>query len=86
MKAEDQTILTLHSRVVTHNGRVSVTQDNFRVWQLHIRQIRETDKGCYMCQINTNIMKKQLGCIDVHGKSTYLHLCTLVLVSPTCVE
>ncbi|XP_065222027.1 lachesin-like [Planococcus citri] len=66
MKAEDQTILTLHNRVVTHNGRVSVTHDNFKVWQLHIRQIRKEDKGCYMCQINTSIMKKQLGCIDVH--------------------
>jgi hypothetical protein len=68
LKAEDQTILTLHNRVVTHNVRVSVTHDNFRVWQLHIRQVKESDKGCYMCQINTNVMKKQLGCIDVHGK------------------
>ncbi|KAK7573746.1 hypothetical protein V9T40_010937 [Parthenolecanium corni] len=66
MKAEDQTILSLHARVVTHNTRVSVTHDNFKTWQLHIRQIKETDKGCYMCQINTNIMKKQVGCIDVH--------------------
>lgn len=68
MKAEDQTILSLHARVVTHNTRVSVTHDNFKTWQLHIRQIKETDKGCYMCQINTNIMKKQVGCIDVHSK------------------
>lgn len=78
MKAEDQTILTLHNRVVTHNGRVGVTHDDFKVWQLHIRQIRESDKGCYMCQINTNIMKKQLGCIDVHGK--WLHAFSLLFV------
>lgn len=68
LKAEDQTILTLDNRVVTHNSRVSVTHDHPRqVWQLHIRQVKESDRGCYMCQINTNKMKKQVGCVDVHG-------------------
>uniref|UniRef100_A0A1B6DBF6 Ig-like domain-containing protein n=1 Tax=Clastoptera arizonana TaxID=38151 RepID=A0A1B6DBF6_9HEMI len=65
MKAEDQTILSLHTKVVTHNNRISVSHDNQLIWQLHIRQVRESDKGCYMCQINTSVMKKQLGCIDV---------------------
>jgi hypothetical protein len=68
MKAEDQTILTLHNKVVTHNSRISVTHDNYRTWQLHIRQVKESDRGCYMCQINTNVMKKQVGCVDVHGE------------------
>ena len=68
MKAEDQTILTLHNKVVTHNSRISVTHDNHRTWQLHIRQVKESDRGCYMCQINTSVMKKQIGCVDVHGK------------------
>ncbi|XP_069677292.1 lachesin-like [Periplaneta americana] len=66
LKAEDQTILTLHNKVVTHNSRISVTHDNHRTWQLHIRQVKESDRGCYMCQINTSIMKKQVGCVDVH--------------------
>ncbi|KAF5281313.1 hypothetical protein FQR65_LT14774 [Abscondita terminalis] len=66
MKADDQTILSLHTRVVTHNPRITVTNDdNFRIWQLHIRQLKETDRGCYMCQINTSMMKKQYGCVDV---------------------
>ncbi|GLH12140.1 Lachesin [Gryllus bimaculatus] len=69
MKAEDQTILTLHTKVVTHNSRISVSQDNMRTWQLHIRQVKETDRGCYMCQINTSVMKKQVGCVDVHVDS-----------------
>jgi hypothetical protein len=68
MKAEDQTILTLHNKIVTHNSRISVTHDNYRTWQLHIRQVKESDRGCYMCQINTSVMKKQVGCVDVHGK------------------
>ncbi|XP_065223044.1 lachesin [Planococcus citri] len=66
LKAEDQTILTLHDKVVTHNVRISVTHDNRSTWQLHIRQVKESDRGCYMCQINTSVMKKQIGCIDVH--------------------
>ena len=68
LKAEDQTILTLHNKVVTHNSRISVTHDNHRTWQLHIRQVKESDRGCYMCQINTSVMKKQVGCVDVHGE------------------
>ena len=36
-----------------------------RIWQLKIRQVQESDRGCYMCQINTETMKKQIGCIDV---------------------
>ncbi|XP_044735605.1 lachesin-like [Chrysoperla carnea] len=66
LKAEDQTILTLHTRVVTHNSRISVTHDNLHTWQLRIRQLKESDRGCYMCQINTSTMKKQIGCLDVH--------------------
>lgn len=69
MRADDQTILSLHTRVITQNARVSVANDDeSRVWQLRIRQLRETDRGCYMCQINTSSMKKQLGCIDVQGE------------------
>jgi hypothetical protein len=73
LKAEDQTILTLHNKVVTHNSRISVTHDNHRTWQLHIRQVKESDRGCYMCQINTSVMKKEVGCVDVHGKLASLN-------------
>ncbi|XP_018913118.2 lachesin isoform X1 [Bemisia tabaci] len=66
IRAEDQTILALHTRVVTHSARFSVSHDALNEsWNLHIRQIKETDRGCYMCQVNTSIMKKQVGCIDV---------------------
>ncbi|XP_073989981.1 lachesin-like isoform X2 [Rhodnius prolixus] len=66
LRAEDQTVLTLDKRVVTHNSRISVSQDPDRdMWRLHIRQIKYSDRGCYMCQINTTNMKKQVGCIDV---------------------
>ncbi|XP_011503844.1 PREDICTED: lachesin isoform X3 [Ceratosolen solmsi marchali] len=34
-------------------------------WRLIIRQLKETDRGCYMCQINTSPMISQLGCLDI---------------------
>lgn len=65
LKAEDQTILSLHERVVTENRRIDIDVDNNTYWRLKIRQLQRSDKGCYMCQINTNVMKKQIGCVDV---------------------
>ncbi|XP_066154001.1 lachesin-like isoform X2 [Euwallacea fornicatus] len=65
VRAEDQTVLSLHSKVVTHNSRIAVTHDNLSTWQLRIRQLKETDRGCYMCQINTPVMKIAAGCLDV---------------------
>ncbi|XP_057659626.1 lachesin isoform X2 [Diorhabda carinulata] len=65
VRAEDQTILSLHTRVVTHNNRVSVTHDDAETWKLRIRPVKESDRGCYLCQINTQILKSQKGCLDV---------------------
>ncbi|XP_022913132.1 lachesin-like [Onthophagus taurus] len=66
MKADDQTVLSLDTRVITHNPRINVAHDEkLRTWQLRIRQLKESDRGCYVCQINTNSMKKIYGCIDV---------------------
>jgi len=67
MRASDHTVIALQGRVVTHNPRFSVSQEDMHIWKLKIKQLRETDRGCYMCQINANPMKKQIGCIDVQG-------------------
>lgn len=67
LRASDQTVLALEERVVTHNARISVVHEDLRTWRLRIKQLRETDRGCYMCQINASPMKKQIGCIDVQG-------------------
>ena len=42
-----------------------MTYDEQRTWTLRIAGVREEDKGCYMCQINTAVMKMQIGCISV---------------------
>ncbi len=67
MKAGEQTVLTLHKRVITHNPRIRVTHDEHRTWTLRILGVREEDQGCYMCQINTAKMLNQVGCIRVLG-------------------
>lgn len=59
LRAEDETILSLHRRVVTHNPRVAVTtrvsvgsSQQSRTWiVLHIRKVKESDEGCYVCQV-----------------------------------
>lgn len=71
MKAEDQTILTFHERVVASSGRFAVSHENYRTWYLTIKNVEETDKGCYMCQVNTLEMQKQIGCLDVLGEWQY---------------
>ncbi|XP_075979509.1 limbic system-associated membrane protein-like [Anticarsia gemmatalis] len=66
LRAEDQTVLTMHERAVL-GARYSVHLDAPRTWQLRIRPLRAEDRGCYMCQINTQPnMKWQIGCIDVY--------------------
>ncbi|KMQ95686.1 polycomb protein sfmbt [Lasius niger] len=65
-------------RRVTHSPRFFVTLENAKTknqtqsredeeatWQLHIRALKEADRGCYMCQLNTKPMLSQLGCVDV---------------------
>ncbi|XP_017876728.1 lachesin-like isoform X2 [Ceratina calcarata] len=92
LRASDQTILSVHTRTVTHNGRIAVSYETggssgsgavsgnaFGVtgssqateevvngtWRLHIRQLKESDRDCYMCQINTSPMISELGCLDI---------------------
>lgn len=80
LRMEDQTILSMGQRTVTHSPRFLVTFENAKAKnqsdsreeeeatsRLHIRQLREADRGCYMCQLNTKPMLSQLGCVDVLG-------------------
>lgn len=65
IKVDTQTILTIHTHVITHNSRVGASHNGHRIWNLHIRQIKEEDRGFYMCQINTSPMRSQVGYIEV---------------------
>ncbi|XP_065090822.1 protein amalgam-like [Ochlerotatus camptorhynchus] len=65
LRVDTQTILTIETLVITKSERVSVTHTEQRIWQLRIKDIKESDKGWYMCQINTDPMKSQTGYLNV---------------------
>lgn len=74
LRVNTQTILTIASHVITKNHRIAVTHTDHRTWYLHIRDIKESDQGDYMCQINTDPMKSQVGYLQVVGEFTLLIL------------
>nr|XP_018907767.1 PREDICTED: neurotrimin-like [Bemisia tabaci] len=69
LRVDTQTILTIHLHVITKNKRVEVKHandgDRDGTWFLHIRDVKESDRGWYMCQINTDPMKSQTGYLQV---------------------
>ncbi|CAH0562370.1 unnamed protein product [Brassicogethes aeneus] len=65
VKADTKAIQAIHDHVITHNSRVSVTHNDHVTWNLHIKTVQEEDRGLYMCQINTDPMKSQIGFLDV---------------------
>ncbi|KAI5756449.1 hypothetical protein M8J77_025159 [Diaphorina citri] len=68
LRVDTQTILSIQSHVVTKNHRIVVTHSDHRSWYLHIKETRETDRGWYMCQVNTEPMKNQVAYLEVVGK------------------
>lgn len=67
LRVDTQTILTIQTHVITKNHRIGVKHSEHRTWHLQIRDVRESDRGWYMCQINTDPMKSQVGYLDVVG-------------------
>ncbi|XP_019867358.1 neurotrimin-like [Aethina tumida] len=65
LRVDTQTILTIHNHVITKNHRIGVTHSEHKTWYLHIKEVRESDRGWYMCQINTDPMKSQVGYLDI---------------------
>ncbi|CAG5075787.1 Similar to LAC: Lachesin (Schistocerca americana) [Cotesia congregata] len=65
LRVDTQTILTIASHVITKNHRIVVTHSGHRTWSLHIRETRETDRGWYMCQVNTDPMSSNTGFLEV---------------------
>ncbi|XP_043261344.1 opioid-binding protein/cell adhesion molecule homolog [Colletes gigas] len=65
LRVDTQTILTIETHVITKNRRITITHTDHKSWHLHIHDVRETDRGAYMCQINTEPMKSQTGYLEV---------------------
>ncbi|KAL3227867.1 hypothetical protein MRX96_003821 [Rhipicephalus microplus] len=65
IKVEDKGILSIHHLVISRNYRISLSTSDNRHFVLHIRNVQESDRGGYMCQINTSPMMSQVGYLDV---------------------
>ncbi|XP_023174444.1 lachesin [Drosophila hydei] len=65
LKADTKAIQAIHENVITHNPRVTVSHLDQNTWNLHIKAVSEDDRGGYMCQLNTDPMKSQIGFLDV---------------------
>ncbi|KAK2582612.1 hypothetical protein KPH14_004899 [Odynerus spinipes] len=65
IKSDSRAILAIHTHMVAHNPRLSVTHNGHNTWKLHVSNVQPNDSGTYMCQVNTDPMKSQTGYMKV---------------------
>lgn len=68
VQVDTQTILTIHKQVITRNPRIALLHNDHRSWHLELKNVREKDRGWYMCQVNTDPMRSKQGYVDVVGE------------------
>lgn len=68
---EKKQVLAVHESVTTHNYRIRISRPDPQVWILHIKSVRLSDAGHYMCQINTVPMRQQYGNLNVVGEFVF---------------
>nr|XP_045593468.1 lachesin-like [Procambarus clarkii]XP_045593469.1 lachesin-like [Procambarus clarkii] len=65
VQVDTQTVLTIHTHVITRNPRISLLHNDNRSWHLYLSNVREKDRGWYMCQVNTDPMRDRQSYLDV---------------------
>ncbi|GJQ77113.1 hypothetical protein Trydic_g23682 [Trypoxylus dichotomus] len=65
VRVDTQTILSIHHNIITQNPRISLSYNDHRSWYLHIKNVQESDRGWYMCQVNTDPMRSRQGYLQV---------------------
>ncbi|XP_025833292.1 neurotrimin-like [Agrilus planipennis] len=65
VRVDTQTILSIHHNKITQNPRISLSYNDHRTWYLHIQNVQESDRGWYMCQVNTDPMRSRQGYLQV---------------------
>ena len=68
---ETQTILTIHHTIITKNPRFTLARNDHKHWYLQISDVRPSDRGMYMCQVNSDPMMSQVGFLDVQGMNIF---------------
>jgi len=65
VSVDSQTILSIHNAVITRNPRISLSRPSANQWFLHIQRVQPSDRGWFMCQINTDPMVYRSGYLEV---------------------
>ncbi|VVC43626.1 Immunoglobulin subtype,Immunoglobulin-like domain,Immunoglobulin-like fold,Immunoglobulin V-set [Cinara cedri] len=65
IKSDSKAILAIHTNLIAHNHRLTVTHNGHNTWKLNVIDVQKNDTGSYMCQINTIPMILQTGYLDV---------------------
>ncbi|CAH1378257.1 unnamed protein product [Tenebrio molitor] len=65
IKSDTKAILAIHTHMVAQNPRLSVTHNGHNTWMLRVYNVQKNDSGSYMCQINTDPMRSQMGYLAV---------------------
>ncbi|XP_042218246.1 neurotrimin-like [Homarus americanus] len=65
VQVDTQTVLTIHNQMITRNPRISLLHNDGRTWHLYLSNVREKDRGWYMCQVNTDPMLNRQAYLDV---------------------
>jgi hypothetical protein len=70
IREDNKTILSINQNVITQNPRIAVTHLDYQIWYLHIREVEESDRGWYNCQVNTDPIIYQQTYLQVVGKGS----------------
>ncbi|XP_050313799.1 lachesin-like [Anthonomus grandis grandis] len=65
IKSDSKAILAINTHMVAQNPRLIVTHNGHNTWKLYIHNVQKGDAGTYMCQINTDPMRYQMGILNV---------------------
>ncbi|KAF2368761.1 Immunoglobulin V-set domain [Trinorchestia longiramus] len=60
-----KTILTIHHTIISKNPRFTLARNDHKHWYLRITNVKPSDRGYYMCQVNSDPMMSQKGFLEV---------------------
>lgn len=63
IKSDSKAILAIHTNLIAHNHRLTVTHNGHNTWKLNVFNVQKNDTGSYMCQINTQPMILQVSVV-----------------------
>ncbi|UXI15992.1 aryl hydrocarbon receptor nuclear translocator [Sarcoptes scabiei] len=69
---QDHSLLAMHDSVISKNGRISVRSHANTTFYLTIHEVQESDRGFYLCQVNTKPMRIQIGYLEVNVPPSFI--------------